>query len=154
MDEKQTHAHIMKVVLDRIQDQNDDKRKEALSEFMAVTRVTTDGAEEQLASLVPPIMNELYEKWVRMFADRLIETVPMDSLGLLCDGTDDSNAALVLAYIMFLESERMEKQVDEDLGKYGMDLTGSDEMGDLASSYIRARMQQLAEAANGSKKTH
>jgi hypothetical protein len=70
---------------------------------------------------------------------------------LLCDGTDDNNAALVLAYIMFLESARMEKQIDEDLRQHGMGVSGADDLGDLAASYIRAQMARVAKGVNEDK---
>ena len=49
------------------------------------------------------------------FVDRLLETVPHVQIAELCDGSAENEAALALAYVMFLESARMEKQMAEDL---------------------------------------
>jgi type IV secretory pathway VirB6-like protein len=50
-----------------------------------------------------------------MFAARMFETVPREQIETLCDGSEDNDAALSLAFIMFLESARMERQIAEDL---------------------------------------
>ncbi|NJB66540.1 hypothetical protein GGQ74_000180 [Desulfobaculum xiamenense] len=143
-------AHIREVLLRKL-DQTAERRREALVEFFGVTMGEADQrATERLAEIVPPLLPQLYEKWIAMFLDRLFETVPMPQLETLCDGTDDNNAALILIYLMFLESERMEKQIDKDLHQYGLAQTGNDsDMGDLASCYIRAKMAQLGREIKG-----
>lgn len=145
MSEQIYREHIRSTILARVEEQDESRRREALVEFMSVTG-TTPGAEatDRVAEMIPPVMHELYEKWIAMFIDRLMETAPLDAVGLLCDGTEENDAALLLAYIMFLESARMEEQIAKDLGDYGLKMTGSDEMGDLASSYIRARLAKIA----------
>lgn len=135
--------HVRSVILERL-DQEAERRTEALSEFFSVTMGEADSrAIDRLSELVPPILPELYEKWVGMFLDRFFETVPAEQMELLCDGSDDNNAAIILVYLMFLESERMEAQIDKDLREYGLKMTGADETGDLAAEYIRAKMTQL-----------
>ncbi|MFZ5813490.1 MAG: hypothetical protein ACOY4F_15755 [Thermodesulfobacteriota bacterium] len=95
------------------------RRREALREFLGVTRPDLGGeAAIALAESIPPLVPELHEKWADMFAARLLETVPADQVALLCDGSPENAASLTLAYLMFLESERMEKQVAADIEAY------------------------------------
>ncbi len=149
MSEQIYREHIRSTILAKVEEQDETRRKEALVEFMSVTGTApSEELTDKVAEMIPPIMHELYEKWIAMFIDRLMETAPTDAVGLLCDGTEENNAALLLAYIMFLESARMEEQVQKDLNEYGVNMTGSDELGDLASSYIRARLTKIAQDAN------
>jgi hypothetical protein len=150
MDPQTMRAHIRTVLHQKL-DQSPERRKEALQEFFGVTMgaEVDPRATEKLADCVPPILPDLYEKWIGMFMDRLFETVPQDHLDMLCDGKEENNAALTLIYLMFLESERMEKQIDEDLRSYGLEHTGDHDLGDLASSYIRAKMTQLGKSIKG-----
>lgn len=150
MTSKQIKEHIFTIIIHKVEEQDETKRREALAEFMSVTG-TTGNAPEQVASLIPPLMHELYAKWITMFIDRLLETVPSENIELLCDGTDDNNAALVLAYIMFLESARMEKQIDKDLKEHGMNVSGKDDLGDVAANYIRTQMARIAQQTNQEK---
>ncbi len=143
MNPTQIREHIFSVIINKVEEQDEAKRLEALNEFMAVTG-TAGNASDKVASLIPPIMHDLYEKWITMFIDRLLETVPPENIELLCDGSDDNNAALVLAYIMFLESARMEEQIDKDLAEHGLNVSGNDELGDLAADYIRTQMAKIA----------
>lgn len=146
MDPKQIRDHIYCIIINKVEEQDEAKRQEALNEFMAVTG-TGGNASEKVASLIPPIMHDLYDKWITMFIDRLLETVPAQNIELLCDGSDNNKGALVLAYIMFLESERMEKQIDKDLREHGLAASGQDDLGDLAANYIRAQMAKIAAQA-------
>lgn len=149
MSEQMHQDHIRSTLLAKVEEQDEAKRKEALVEFMSVTGTApSEEMTDKVAEMIPPVMHKLYEKWIGMFIDRLFETAPHDAIGLLCDGTEENNAALLLAYVMFLESERMEKQIQQDLDEYGRNMTGTDEMGDLASSYIRARLARIADDAN------
>ena len=150
MSSRQIRAHIFAVIINKVEEQDEAKRMEALSEFMAVTG-TAGSATEQIAELIPPLMHDLYEKWITMFIDRLLETVDAANIELLCDGNPDNNAALVLAYIMFLESARMEKQIDKDLKEHGLKASKNNDLGDLAANYIRAQMAKIAEQANDDK---
>lgn len=147
MTPKAIREHIFSVIINKVEEQDENKRLEALNEFMAVTG-TAGNATEQVAKLIPPIMHDLYEKWITMFIDRLMETVPSENIELLCDGTDDNKAALVLAYIMFLESARMEEQIDKDLKEHGLKPSPEGDLGDLAANYIRAQMAKIAKQAN------
>ncbi|NMC50832.1 MAG: hypothetical protein GYA47_15615 [Desulfovibrio sp.] len=108
-------ALIRSVVISRAST-SPQRRREALREFLGVTRPDLGGeAAMALAGNVPPLPPELHEKWADMFAARLLETVPADQVALLCDGSPENAASLTLAYLMFLESERMEKQVAADI---------------------------------------
>ena len=145
MTPKQLRTHIFSVIISKVEEQDEARRAEALAEFMAVTG-TAGNAAESVADLIPPIMHDLYVKWITLFVDRLLETVDARNIGLLCDGSADNNAALVLAYVMFLESARMERQIDADLREHGLKASGSD-LGDVAANYIRAQMARVAQAA-------
>ncbi len=68
-----------------------------------------------LAGEVPELPVSLYERWAGMFAERLFATVPEDQIRDLCLGTPESDASLALVFVMFMESERMEQVVAEDL---------------------------------------
>jgi hypothetical protein len=141
-------AHIIAVLMARVS-QDDARRTEALRDYLAVTQAVTDaGAADTLAMMVPPLMPALYRRWIGMFAERLFETVPQAQLEILCDGSEENGGALALAFVMFLESERMEKQTAEDLRAFGggkADDPREDQMADLAASYLRARVATLAE---------
>lgn len=92
------------------------RRGEALREILSVSHPGLDDeAIAELASLVPELPSRIYEKWATLFADRLLETIPEKQLTELCENTDESNGTLMLLYSMFMESERMEKVVAEDL---------------------------------------
>ena len=150
MDPKAVRTHIFSVIMNKVEAQDDEKRKEALAEFMAVTG-TAGNAPDQVAELIPPIMHDLYEKWITLFIDRLLETVDLENVKLLCDGTDDNNAALVLAYIMFMESARMEAQIPKDLHEHGLKASGDNDLGDLAANYIRTQMAKIAQESDDDK---
>lgn len=141
-------AHITALLLERTS-QDEARRKEALRDYLDVTQATTDHAtSEALAGLIPALMPALYAKWIGMFADRLLATVPLTQIELVCDGSAENGAALTLAYVMFLESARMERQIDEDLAALGprAAAAGQDQpLADMAASYIRARLGILAE---------
>jgi len=147
-------AHITALLLERAS-QDEAKRKEALRDYLDVTQATTDKAtSEALAGLIPALMPALYAKWISMFADRLLQTVPLDQIALVCDGSAENAAALTLAYVMFLESARMERQIDEDLAALGAGAAAEGQgqcpdqaLADMAASYIRARLGMLAEKA-------
>lgn len=162
-------AHITGVVLARVT-QDEARRAEALRDYLAVTQAAPDvAAADTLSLMIPPLMPSLYRRWSGMFADRLFETASEEQLRVLCDGSEENGAALALTFVMFLESERMEKQMSEDLCALGNASTGaggaaagesgeqgpmSEQMADVAAGYIRSRVAQLAkqQAAAGSKK--
>lgn len=130
-------------------DQDQERRAEALRDYLSVTQaVVEQGGAEALARMVPPLMPSLYRRWIGMFLERLFETATPEQLAVLADGSEENAAALALAFVMFLETERMERQMAEDLQAFGAaaDLGGEEaRMADLAASYLRARVATLAE---------
>ncbi|WP_027367082.1 hypothetical protein [Desulfocurvibacter africanus] len=145
-DADRLRKHIIEVILEHVS-RDEARRREALSEFFGVTLPAVDDAQTQrLAELVPPLLPVLYEKWANMFADRLFETVPEEQIEDLCRSGEKNRATLLLVYIMFMESERMEKQVAQDLRAHGLQL--APEAGqDAVASYLRARLSSLAAEA-------
>ncbi|OIO05831.1 MAG: hypothetical protein AUJ49_00790 [Desulfovibrionaceae bacterium CG1_02_65_16] len=146
-------AHITIVLMARVC-VDDARRTEALRDYLAVTQAVTDvGAADTLAMMVPPLMPSLYRRWIGMFAERLFETAPQAQLEILCDGSEENGGALALAFVMFLESARMEKQMAEDLKAFSGAAGGGGEqeaqLADLAASYLRARVVRLAEKNAG-----
>ena len=87
--------------------------------------------------------SELYAKWIGQFADRLFETIPGDQLQHLCSGTVENNASLGLVFLMFMESARMERQMEEDLRQYARRHSGAEDMGDLVAAYLRGKVDAL-----------
>ncbi len=153
LDKDAVREHVLKVVMERV-DTGEDSRRQALSEFLAVTVNPAEGMAERMAELVPPLVPELYEKWAGMFVDRLLETLPENQLQLVCDGSKDNDASLVLAFLMFLESERMERRMEADLVEYGRDHAGDNDMGDAVAQWLSARKAEMAShgAPRASKK--
>ncbi len=147
----QMRAHIFLVILDKFSN-TEERRKEALTEYFMVTmpNVSQDAAD-RLAGLIPNLMPELYSKWIDDFCNRLFETVPDEQLQHLCEGTEETNAALGLVFLMFMESERMEKQAEEDLRTYALRHSGSDDMGDLVAAYLRGKVDALRAEVTGEK---
>lgn len=142
MEESKIREYIQKILMKKCTE-NEEARQDALGEFIAMTMPNIDeGAVKNIKSMIPPI-TDLYEKWVGMFIDRLLETVPRNQIEELCSGTDENDSALVLIYIMFMESERMEKQIAEDISAYAP--TQNDEAGNIASQYIRSKLTLIAE---------
>ncbi|MEG6506478.1 hypothetical protein [Nitratidesulfovibrio sp. 1201_IL3209] len=136
----QARAHVVATVLRHLS-RGMGRRTEALEDFLAVTMPDMDerGARV-LSSLVPRLPESLYGKWASMFVDRLQETVPHEHVAALCDGSDESGATLALVYVMFMESEKMERQVAEDLHALGISQQGQDDAGALLGAYLRARL--------------
>ncbi len=147
-EEQQMRAYIEAMLMERVTQDDAARRAEALREYLTVTRAATQKqTAEQLAAMIPPVLPALYRKWIRMFIRRLFETATQEQIATLCDGSEENAAALLLAYIMFLESERMENQVQEDLRALGESqsvLSEGPEQADVAATYIRARVAQLA----------
>jgi len=134
------------------------RRKEAVRDYILVTLPNVDGQEaERLAALVPPVLPGLYQKWAELFADRLLETAPREQVALLLDGSVDGEAALVLAFVMFMESRRMEEEIEKDLRAYGLAHSWDEDQGALAAALIRDKVAELAAAADtghkGGRKT-
>lgn len=144
-------AHMTQVILARVS-QDEARRAEALRDYLALTQAAPDlAAAETLSAMVPPLMPSLYRRWVGMFAARLFETASEEQLRVLCDGSEENGAALALIFVMFLESERMERQMSEDLCAFGQGAPGEAgapcvdaQLADIAANYIRARVAVLA----------
>ncbi|NLW81709.1 MAG: hypothetical protein GXY42_08585 [Desulfovibrionales bacterium] len=149
----QLRAHIYLVILDKFSNSRE-RRQEALTEYLLVTMPNVpEDAARRLAELIPDLMPDLYAKWIGQFADRLFETVPGEQLQHLCDGSVENNAALGLVFLMFMESERMEKEAEEDLREYAGRYSGSEDMGDLVAAYLRGKVDALRQEVGGSVKT-
>jgi len=144
-------AHMTQVILARVS-QDEARRAEALRDYLALTQAAPDlAAAETLSVMVPPLMPSLYRRWIGMFAARLFETASEEQLRVLCDGSEENGAALALIFVMFLESERMERQMSEDLCAFGQSAPGEAgapcvdaQLADIAANYIRARVAVLA----------
>lgn len=157
--------HIHKVLYQRTLAAQDG-REEAIRELLGAVRPDMSAASADcVAKGVPPLLPELHRKWIGMFVDRLMETADQAQLAVLCDGSDENGAALALAYVMFLESERMEKIIPQDLSRIE-ELGGADMEGVAAAlcarltrveeSVLEARLAkaQKYREGTGSRKTH
>lgn len=146
-------ASLLNMLRRRVQAQDEGRRREALVEYLAVTGTAPDkGHAAALAGLVPPVLPDLYEEWIGLFLDRLFETVPQEQVAVLAEDTQDNEAAVVLAYLMFLESERMEKQVQQDLEAYGLAHSGDTDQGGAVAGFLRSRILELAREMNAKNK--
>lgn len=147
----QMRAHIFLVILDRFSNSRE-RRQEALAEYLLVTMPNVpEDAARRLAELIPDLMPDLYSKWIEEFTARLFETVSDEQLQHLCDGSVENNAALGLVFLMFMESERMERQTEEDLRAYALKHSGSEDMGDLVAAYLRGKVAALRQEVGGEK---
>jgi len=107
--------HIHKVLYQRTLETKEG-RQEAIRELIGAVRPDMSGqAAACVAEVVPALLPDLHRKWIGMFVDKLFESASPQQLEILCDGSEENNAALALAYVMFLESERMEKIIAYDL---------------------------------------
>jgi hypothetical protein len=146
MTDQEIREHVTSLVLEQVR-QTEERRREALREYFAVTFPNVGEQEAaRIAEYVPPLLPALYRKWADLFVDRLLETIPREQLDELCNDTLQNRATLLLVYIMFMESARMEQQVAEDLKAYGMEMTGSMDMGDMVMSYLREKMRHLGKS--------
>lgn len=141
----QMRAHIFLVILDKFSNTTE-RRQEALQEYFLVTMPNiSETMASRLAALIPDLLPELYAKWIDLFVDRLFATVPEKQLAHLCDGSAANTASLGLIFLMFMESERMEKQTEEDLRAYACKHSGLEDMGDLVAAYLRGKVAALQE---------
>ena len=151
LSQAQMRAHIFLVILDKFSGSRE-RRQEALTEYFLVTMPNVpEDAAKRLAELIPNLMPDLYSKWIGEFAERLFETVPDEQLQHLCDGSVENNAALGLVFLMFMESERMEKQTEDDLREYARKHSGAEDMGDLVAEYLRGKVAALRADVGGAK---
>jgi hypothetical protein len=129
-------AKAKATLMARVARVNDAGRVEALAAFVGLARPDLGPeAAKVIAEKTPHLLPTLTEKWIGMFVDRLFETVPVSQIALLCDGSEENEAALALAYVMFLESERMEKQMAADLA--ACDLPSGENGSDVAAEVCR-----------------
>jgi len=113
--EAEMYVFITARVMSRLSPQGA-RRSEALREVLTVTLPDLGRQRlEAMTAMAPEIPLSLYAKWTGLFADRLLETVTLEELRNLCANTEESNATLLLLYAMFMESERMERLVADDL---------------------------------------
>lgn len=145
--DQELREHLLRTVMGQVS-RDDERRREALRDYLAMhlPNLASD-ASTRLAELIPPVLPDLYRKWAGMFVDRLFETVPREQIMELCDGSDKNNATIILVYVMFLESERMEKQMEEDLKEYGRDHSGDEDLGGVAADFIRASVAEIGASA-------
>ena len=148
MKDEDIRAHVLKVILARL-DLNQERRAEALGDFLTLS---LPGMDEQaiktVASLVPVLPQSLYEKWIGMFSDRLLETIPRDQLKELCNGTINNDTTISMVYLLFMESARMEEQTARDLAELGLQSSNggqNDQLADALAIYLKARLGQKAE---------
>lgn len=136
-------SHVLKVVLARL-DLDQERRSEALGDFLALS---LPGMQEQsikaVAALVPTLPQSLYAKWIGLFSESLLETIPRDQLAELCNGTQDNDATLSMVYLLFMESARMEEQTSRDLSELGLQAShdGQNTQLDALSLYLKARLR-------------
>ncbi|MFZ5427883.1 MAG: hypothetical protein ACOZEN_12990 [Thermodesulfobacteriota bacterium] len=145
MDQREAvyRLHIHKVLYQRTLE-SQEGREESIKELLAATRPDLPPqAAECVAQSVPPLLPELHRKWIGMFVDRLFETADPSQTAILCDGSEENNAALALAYVMFLESERMEKVIAGDLEN--LEELGVEGMADVAAG-LCARLSRVEES--------
>lgn len=140
MTDDQTSAALRETarnaLLRRVARTDDAGRAEALAAFVGMARPDLDAeAVRVVAETTPRLLPALTEKWIGLFVDRLFETVPLPQIEMLCDGSEENEAALALAYVMFLESERMEKQMAEDLA--ALNMPAGEDGSDLAADLCR-----------------
>jgi hypothetical protein len=135
--------HIHKVLYQRTLE-SQEGRQEAIRELLGAVRPDMSSqAAACVAEAVPPLLPQLHRKWIGLFVDRLFETASLKQVEVLCDGTEENNAALALAYVMFLESERMEKMIAEDLES--VEALGGKGVAEVAAS-LCARLSRVEEA--------
>jgi hypothetical protein len=135
--------HIHKVLYQRTLE-SQEGRQEAIRELLGAVRPDlSTKAAACVAETVPPLLPELHRKWIGMFVDRLFETASQAQVEILCDHSEENNAALALAYVMFLETERMEKVIAEDLAK--VEELGGKGMAEVAAAMC-ARLSRVEES--------
>lgn len=119
MREAQQRQFIAERILSRIAEKGE-RRDEALRAVIDLAIPNLDDkAIAGIAAAIPELPTMLYRKWVDMFVDRLLETVCQSQIEELCQGTPESDASLLLVYVMFMESARMERVVAQDLKALG-----------------------------------
>ena len=152
MDRRTLHSVIVEMVLEAVS-RSGPRREEAIREFLGVSRPDVPAEEaKRFAELIPPLMPELYAGWAGQFADRLLETATQEQLEDMTRGDEQGRAILLLVYLMFMESERMQAKVSEDLCAYAREQSLSDELGNAAANFIRAGLSAMHSQKKDEKK--
>ena len=140
MQKKEYVSYIEKTILSYINQQNSEKRQGALEDFLEVTSMITDKeSAKEVANMVPALPEKLYIKWIGLFAESLFEKIDMQTLTELCSGTKENISALILIYMMFLESSRM-----ETLKEYALKYTHKKDIkGNEAAFLLQEQMKKL-----------
>ena len=140
MDIAQQKEYIVSTIVARFGQQNN-LRHNAISELLDVTLPHLDKAAiAGIAAMVPELPTSLYTKWAELFAQRLLETVSPRQINDMCNGTQEGLATLSLVFIMFMESEKMEKIVAEDLAALGASATDADSPTSLLATWLKYKM--------------
>ncbi|MGE4299647.1 MAG: hypothetical protein AB7E47_16635 [Desulfovibrionaceae bacterium] len=137
-------SHLTRTVLEKIATERDDRREALIDVFGLTVPGIDDAKAARLADLVPTLLPGLYARWADMFADKLLETATPEQLDDLCDGSEANNASIILVYLMFMESERMEQQIAADLQAYAREHSGDEDMGLAVREYVHARLASFA----------
>ncbi len=144
MTENDLRQFVVSSILGRLA-RDGERREEALRDVLGLTVPNLDDAAARgIAGMVPQLPESVYAKWAGMFADKLMETVPPEQVRDLCRGTEESDATLALVYVMFMESERMEKVVARDLADLGLKLSPEDDGTALVGAWLKRRMTGAA----------
>lgn len=138
------HLAVMRHVSAR-----EERREEALRDYCGILMPDLDrNTVQKLAAMIPAVMPELYRRWADMFVESLMQTASPEHLAALCENTPEAQATVALVFVMFLESERMERQVARDLEDYGRKHS-DEETGMAAAVFLKDRFARLLEEADG-----
>ena len=139
MTDLEIRQHVQKVVLAAVS-KDEASRAEALRELLVLTMQDVDEASaEKMSNIVPVLPDHLYNKWTNLCVDRMFETVPRNQIIALCEPSQENEAALVLVYLMFMESARMEELVNQDLIAHGLSKHG-EELSAAFSALLEAKL--------------
>ncbi|SHN66352.1 hypothetical protein [Desulfovibrio litoralis] len=142
MTETEISQHIQEVILKTVY-KEEKQRTEALYDFLALSMPNiSEDQLKQLSSLIPQLSQALYLKWSKQCAERMLETVSKQQLIELCQPTKDNEAAIILVYLMFMESARMEKEIKKDLSEQQLP-NNNPELTAAISAYMQAQLSTL-----------
>lgn len=151
MPESTQKEQLKTILLNRVS-ADTERRAEAIYEFLSVTAPGIEaGVAARVAELMPPLLTDLYARWTEEFLETLYKTVPERQITEFLSSGEEGEATLVLVYLMFMESERMEQQVPEDIQRAVCEHAAAqkDEAADVLAVYLRAKLAVLAERAKG-----
>lgn len=107
------HTTVISKIMQKF-DKNSLSRTEALRDVLLLQDQSVENASH-LAETIPELPLALQCKWATLFADRLFATVSREQIEDLCLPDKQNEAALTMVFVLFLESERMEKQMEADI---------------------------------------